>query len=66
MVTVITIVIRKRKSGANKVRKKATTDENPAYGIYDDGPCYNVVTDENTAFYFVSFGLISKVLDLYN
>ena len=23
------------------------TDENPVYGIYDDGPMYNVVTDEN-------------------
>lgn len=44
----ITIVIQKRKSRATKVSKQATTDENPVYGIYDDGPCYNFVTDENT------------------
>ena len=50
VVTVITIdiVIRKQKNWANKVRKQATTDENPVYGIYDDGSCYNVVTDDNT------------------
>ena len=55
------------------MRKQATTDENPVYGIYDDGSCYNVVTDENTYYAsqiiinclnFISYEPISKVLNI--
>ena len=56
----ITIVIRKQKKLSKQSEKQATTDENPVYGIYDDGSCYNVVTDENT--YYASQIIINCLL----
>ena len=42
------VVICKRRSGKMERRGKVMkTEENADYGIYDDGPVYNVVTDEN-------------------
>ena len=44
----IVVLIYKRRTGKNKKRgEEMQADENPVYGIYDDGPIYNVVTDEN-------------------
>ena len=47
--TVIAIVIFLKKKMCAKKRKaeEMTTDECPVYGIYDDGPLYNVVSDQN-------------------
>ena len=48
LLTVVVIVICKRRSGKMKRRGEVMkTEENTDYGIYDDGPMYNVVTDEN-------------------
>ena len=48
IVTVIVVLIYKRRTGKNKKRgEEMQTHENPVYGKYDDGPIYNVVIDEN-------------------
>ena len=47
IVSVIVFLICKRRREYQKRGEEMDTDENPVYGIHDDGPMYNVVTDEN-------------------
>ena len=42
--TILAVLLIKR--GRNR-EEEMPADLNPDYGIYDDGPDYNVVTDEN-------------------
>ena len=47
-VIVLALLFKRKRSGEQKRREEdMPVDENPVYGIYDDGPVYNVVTDEN-------------------
>ena len=46
--TILVIVLfKRRRNREDKKGKEMPADLNPVYGIYDDGPDYNVVTDEN-------------------
>ena len=50
IVVVIFVIWKKRRERNEERDKEMSADVNPVYGIYDDRPMYNVVTDEN-AFY---------------
>ena len=39
--------LRRKSNGKQKRGETMKTDANPVYGIYDNGPMYNVVTDGN-------------------
>ena len=41
------LLFKRRRDRAIKRAEDMPVDLNPVYGIYDDGPVYNVVTDEN-------------------
>ena len=43
----ICIFCKKQNNEKKKRNEQITTDENPMYGTYADGPMYNIVTDEN-------------------
>ena len=41
------VLLQRRRKDKKKRREVVKTEENELYGIYSDGPVYNVVTDEN-------------------
>ena len=41
------LICKRRRRETQKRNEEMDIDENHVYGIYDDGPMYNVVTDEN-------------------
>ena len=45
--TALVTILFKKKSDKKKKQNKITVDVNPVYGIYDEGPMYNVVEDSN-------------------
>ena len=44
----ITVLEKTRYEEKRKRSKQMKTEENTMYGTYEDGPVYNIVTDENT------------------
>ena len=43
----IAVLCKKKINERKRQEEATTTDECPVYGLYDDGPVYNVVVDEN-------------------
>ena len=44
----VCVICKKRNNEKKKRSEQMKTDENSLYGTYEDGPAYNIVTDENT------------------
>ena len=46
-VSVIVIMCKKQNKAKRKRSEQMKTDQNPVYGTYEEGPVYNIVTDQN-------------------
>ena len=47
LIVLAILLFKRRRNREDKKGEEMPADLNPVYGIYDDGPDYNVVTDEN-------------------
>ena len=47
LIILAVLLFKRRRNREDKRGEEMPADLNPVYGIYDDGPDYNVVTDEN-------------------
>ena len=47
LILLAVLLFKRRRNRDDKRGEEMPADLNPVYGIYDDGPDYNVVTDEN-------------------